>query len=185
MTELETLQRAKMYIDKLANGIDPVTDSEMPGDTVMNHVRLSRCFFYVSDILRQVIENGGEVGKKAKKEPFSITGEEASRIPVTEERRYLSYFCKDISEAAAHQEKRQLSHKVVSDWLVAEGYLSVEQAGDKTRKRVTDKGQDIGISEEQRVGQFGSYIAILYNARAQRLILDYLPAILEEAADKG
>ena len=26
MTELETMQHAKNYIDKLANGIDPLTD---------------------------------------------------------------------------------------------------------------------------------------------------------------
>lgn len=27
MTELEKMQRAKMYIDKLANGVDPLTDA--------------------------------------------------------------------------------------------------------------------------------------------------------------
>jgi hypothetical protein len=59
MTELEKMQRAKLYIDKLAGGIDPLTDAEVPGDSVLNNVRLSRCFYYVSDILRQVIENGG------------------------------------------------------------------------------------------------------------------------------
>ena len=26
MTDLETMQRAKMYLDKLANGINPLTD---------------------------------------------------------------------------------------------------------------------------------------------------------------
>ena len=62
MTELEKMQRAKMYLDKLANGIDPISDREMPDDTVLNQVRLSRCLFYVSVILRQVIENGGQIG---------------------------------------------------------------------------------------------------------------------------
>lgn len=51
MTDLEKMQRAKMYIDKLANGIDPLTDSEITDDSVLNHVRISRCLFYVSDIL--------------------------------------------------------------------------------------------------------------------------------------
>ena len=45
MTELEKMQRAKMYLDKLANGIDPISDREMPDDTVLNQVRLSRCLF--------------------------------------------------------------------------------------------------------------------------------------------
>lgn len=59
MTELETMQRAKMYLDKLAQGIDPISGQEIPNDSVLNNVRLARCFFYVSGILDQVIANGG------------------------------------------------------------------------------------------------------------------------------
>ena len=36
-------------------------------DDVINNVRISRCLFYVSDVLRQVIENGGVIGAPAKK----------------------------------------------------------------------------------------------------------------------
>ena len=35
MTELETVQRAKMYMDKLAQGIDPISDQELPEDAVI------------------------------------------------------------------------------------------------------------------------------------------------------
>lgn len=61
MTELETMQRAKMYLDKLAQGIEPISGQEIPNDSVLNNVRLARCFFYVSGILDQVIANGGRV----------------------------------------------------------------------------------------------------------------------------
>lgn len=44
MTELEKMQRAKMYIDKLANGINPIDDAAAPENDVINNVRLSRCF---------------------------------------------------------------------------------------------------------------------------------------------
>ena len=44
MTELETMQRAKMYLDKLAQGIDPISGQEIPNDSVLNNVRLARCF---------------------------------------------------------------------------------------------------------------------------------------------
>lgn len=52
MTELETMQRAKMYLDKLAQGIDPISGDEVPEDSVLNNVRLARCFFYVSGVLQ-------------------------------------------------------------------------------------------------------------------------------------
>ena len=45
MTELETLERAKMYIDKLANGVNPLDDSTVPENDIVNNIRLSRCFF--------------------------------------------------------------------------------------------------------------------------------------------
>ena len=48
MTELETMQRAKMYLDKLSRGIDPITGNEVPEDTVLNNVRICRCLHYVS-----------------------------------------------------------------------------------------------------------------------------------------
>ena len=66
MTELETMQRAKMYLDKLANGINPLTDQPTPDSDCINQVRISRCLFYVSDVLRKVIENGGNIGKSEK-----------------------------------------------------------------------------------------------------------------------
>ena len=64
MTELETMQRAKMYLDKLVQGIDPITNQEVPEDSVLNNVRLARCFFYVSDVLGKVIDIGGVIGGK-------------------------------------------------------------------------------------------------------------------------
>lgn len=40
MTGLETMRRAKVYMDKLAQGIDPVTNREVSEDSVLNNVRL-------------------------------------------------------------------------------------------------------------------------------------------------
>ena len=66
MNDLETMRRAKVYLDKLAQGIDPITNQEVCEDSVLNNVRLARCFFYVSDIIGQVIDNGGVVGQVTK-----------------------------------------------------------------------------------------------------------------------
>ena len=96
MTELETLQRAKMYLDKMANGIDPISDLPVPDSDCINQVKISRCLFYVSDILCKLIENGGVIekttkSKKIKKRHFDITQDELrnysfdnSPIPVSE-----------------------------------------------------------------------------------------------------
>ena len=67
MTDLETLERAKTYMEKLANGINPLDNSIIPDNDVVNNVRLSRCFFYIADVLRQVIDNGGVTKQKKEK----------------------------------------------------------------------------------------------------------------------
>ena len=71
MTELEKMQRARMYMTKLSQGINPLTEEILDDDTVFNNVKFARCFFYISDILSKVIENGGEIGKKAK-QPLTL-----------------------------------------------------------------------------------------------------------------
>lgn len=63
MTDREILCRAKEYIDKLANGIDPLTDSPVNENDIVNNIRISRCLFYVSNVLNRVIANGVHLKK--------------------------------------------------------------------------------------------------------------------------
>lgn len=72
MTELEKMQRAKMYIDKLANGINPIDDKQVSDEDAINNVRISRCLFYVSDILEQVISRKNKKIKSKKRAVFFI-----------------------------------------------------------------------------------------------------------------
>lgn len=51
MTELDTVKRARGYMDMLARGIDPISGQAVPGDSVLNQARLGRCFSYVAGIL--------------------------------------------------------------------------------------------------------------------------------------
>lgn len=56
MTEQEKLQRAKYYMDCLANGMNPLDGTSIPEQDVVNQVKISRCLFYVADVLRRQIE---------------------------------------------------------------------------------------------------------------------------------
>ena len=77
MTELETMMRAKQYIESLANGKNPLTGQNVNDDDIINNIRISRCLFYVSGVLQKVIDNGGEVqkvkSKKSQREEFNLT----------------------------------------------------------------------------------------------------------------
>ena len=67
MTELETMIRAESYIRKMADGINPITNEPAADCDMVNNVRITRCLYYVSDILRQVIDNDGGDKEKVRR----------------------------------------------------------------------------------------------------------------------
>ena len=133
MTELETMQRAKMYLDKLAQGIDPISGQEIPNDSVLNNVRLARCFFYVSGILDQVIANGGRVISGEKN--FYITQEEISRLQPSQEALRITQFADRITDGVHDPARKRLKATTITNWLIEKGFLEkrVDEAGKSKR----------------------------------------------------
>ena len=182
MTELETMQRAKMYLDKLAQGIDPVTNQEVPDDSVLNNVRLARCFFYVSDVLSKVIDNGGLIGGKPKLQAFAISPDQLTRIQISQEPVRVTQLVDMISAAVDNPHMKKLSTTVITNWLLEKGLLCKEMGPDGKNRRVpTDAGYLIGMSLQSRQGQYGEYHAVFYNPSAQQFVLDHLKEIFNEA----
>lgn len=183
MTELETMQRAKLYLDKLANGINPLTDQQVPDSDCINQVRISRCLFYVSDVLRKVIENGGNIGKteKIKKKPFMISHEMLKSFRLSGTPIPVSEITKRINELLNENAMTKLKHTSITAFLMESGLLVQTGAenGDKI-KTPTKQGTSIGIISEERVGQAGTtYRVTVYNADAQQFILDNIDAVIE------
>ena len=179
MTELEMMQRAKMYIDNLAQGVDPISHQELPEDTVLNNVRLDRCFFYVSDILGQVIANGGVVGGKTPLQPFSISAEQLAKVSLSPEPVRVTQLAAWIS-AAADSSQKKLNTTVITNWLLEKGFLEKQTGPDgKSRRVPTQLGLQIGMSIRLRQGQYGEYQAVFYDMGAQQFVLDNLEAMLQ------
>jgi hypothetical protein len=67
----------------------------------------------------------------------------------------------------------------LNQWLIQEGllYETTDTLG-KTRKMPTEQGKAIGISAETKIGREGEYIAVLFDAKAQRFIVNNIYEIL-------
>ena len=181
MTELETIARAKMYIDKLANGINPLDDTPVAENDVVNNVRISRCLFFVSDTLRKVLENGGiSTYQRVRKTEFNITAEELEKIELSDKPIPVSEIAKRINAVTDTERSKKFSHRMVTTWLVEIGMLNgIEDVTGKKSKRPTAEGNELGISVEERMGQNGPYQVVIYNKSAQKFIVDNVFAILE------
>lgn len=182
MTELEKIERAKMYMDKLANGINPIDDTVVPEEDVINHVRLSRCFFFVSDVLRQIIDNGGVSPrtrtKKPKKVPFALPYERRASFAFSEVPIPISEISKRLNLLLTDENMKKISYRDIRAWLIEIGMQEDLPSGGKI-KRPTAEGRELGISVEERMGAQGAYQVVLYNVQAQHFIVDHLDAIME------
>lgn len=182
MTELEKIERARMYIDKLANGINPIDDTVVPDGDIINNVRLSRCLFFVSDVLRQVIENGGmrsAADRKPKKRPLEIPFEKRSRFAYSETPIPASEIAKRINALADNDTMQKLTYSGILAWLTEIGMMEWALMPDgKHTKRPTKIGEENGISVEERMSNKGPYQVVVYNNAAQHFIIDNLDAIL-------
>lgn len=181
MTELEKIAYAKTYIEKLANGINPVTGQVVPDDDVINNVKISRCLFYVSDLLRQVVENGGISQSKVKivKQPFQLDYEARKQFRYSESPIPISEIAKRINELIPIEKMQKLSYKNLLDWLMESNFLEIiPGANGKMTRNPTHNGTMLGITMEHREGQRGLYSVIVYDLEAQKFILDNLDAVI-------
>ena len=181
MTELEKMQRAQMYIDKLANGINPIDDTPAAETDVINNVRISRCLFYVSDILKNVIENGIATPRqpKAKLVPFNISDEALVNFQYSEPPISLSEIVNRLNALIDTERMKKLSYKNVASWLIDIGVL-VEKPDEegKMKKYPTETGGEIGIFVSTKQGRYGMYKTVLYNLSAQHFIMDNIEAVM-------
>ncbi len=183
ITELDKLRRAKLYMEKLANGINPLDDSEIPEADVVNQVRLSRCFFYVADVLDGLI--AGEEAESAirvtrpRRTSFVLTDEERAQIPPADRTRSVSEIADTLNGVIDTDAVRRISAATVNDWLESLGLLERQIRADGKSMRVpTAEGLRMGISTEDREGSHGPYTVLRYSPAIQEFIYDNTEAIM-------
>lgn len=185
MTELEKIKGAKEYIDRLANGINPTDETMVPDGDVINDVRISRCFFYISDVLRCLIENNGtypSAARSQKKEAFAVPFEKRARFRYSEKPIPVSEIAKRLNELADGENMKKLSYSGILAWLMEIGMIrETTTSSGKHLKRPTENGAEIGITVEERTGENGTYHVVVYSTEAQEFIVDNLDAVLETA----
>lgn len=188
MTELEKIAYAKGFIDKLANGINPIDDTQISENEVVNNIRISRCLFFVSDILRQVLEmreNALPKAKKTKSPDFFISTDQIQSYQYTKEPITATAIARKISFLKQDENMKNLSYRQIEDFLLSLNLLCYNEDGARPHKIPTAEGQKMGISVETRRTIYGrEYMATCYNAAAQEFIIDNIEAVLATSAKK-
>ena len=177
MTEIEILRHAKSYIDKLAKGINPITDQAVNENDVVNNVRVSRCLFYVSDVLDKVIQNE-LIAPTAKNNliPFSLPSNIINRFQYSESPISVSIITSQINSFVSDSNMKKLKPNSITTFLLQTGFLQKDVAGCLP----TQKGITAGLSVEERKPEGKlPYKIVLYNKDAQKMIIDNMPIIVD------
>ena len=170
---INKLQWAKMFMDYLANGVDPVSNTDANADTLHNE-EIRSCFRYISDILsRDIYEAESNIRKG---NVFYITDEQFAELKT------YSYNCKvselaiEINRVTVENNTKKFSATWINDWLESEGYLC---KSDLRSRITTDKGKQLGITSEYRKRDNGNeYYINFFTEQAQRFIYDHIRAII-------
>lgn len=191
MTELEKIAYAKSFIDKLANGVNPLDDTPIPEGDIVNNVRLSRCFFYVSGILQKAMERERRKMPKEKKPaplPFSITWEELQRFEYSDQPISASAMARKINwlvkDAIDQKRMERLSYRRINQWLYDIGMIEWrEWEGGRMKRFPTAEGEAIGLVLSIWESYGRSAPVIYFSEEAQRFIIDHMEAIVATGAD--
>ncbi len=184
LTEKEKMQRAKLYMLKLSDGINPVDDKKI-NDTVYGSERLSKCFLYIAEVLEGVIsENKSDkVGnvKSREKTPFEITDEQLKKVHISSNNLVISEFVNEINKTTDNPNMKNLQPKQINDWLVNKGYLKNQlDSKGHIHRELTEKSEEIGIISKVGTGTFGQYTIILYSETAQKFLIKNMHNILSD-----
>lgn len=176
MEEKEKIAIAQDWVRKLANGINPINGNSLNDDDVVNNVHISRCLFYVADLL-------GKYSERTKKTtsprimPFVASAMQIDKYNYAEAIS-ISPFAKEL-EKLIPENMQSINYKTIVKWLMQEGLLIEGEIDSKGRipKVPTEEGGKIGIYCEQRDNNGGQYIITLYNRTAQKFILEHIGEI--------
>lgn len=176
MDERQKLFIAQDWVRKLANGINPLNGNAVKEDDIVNDVHVSRCLFYVADIL----------GKCSERKTIAYILRNNAFDPAAVQRDRYHYvdaisiapFAQEI-EKLIPEDMEAISYKSIVQWLTQKGLLleSEPDRNGRTYKIPSEEGRKVGIYTEDRENNGGHYLITLYNREAQKYILEHLAEI--------
>ena len=160
------LKHAQEYIEKMANGINPLNNEKIKEDELINNVRISRCLFYVNTILKEVIANN-----KTKTKSFYLTKEQLSKYEYTNFPISITQILKKINALITDSAMSKLKINELINWLLEVGLIKIVEKNEKQVKVPTEFGRNLGLHIEHIFTPSKEYDKIMYSKEAEEYII--------------
>lgn len=170
MIDAEKTKSAKEWIEKLANGVNPLNNTPLNDTDIVNDVHISRCLFYVAEVLENSLHSKASKSGKNYAREFALSNDDVLRVNLFPESG-ITNFVKEINKVVP-ADMRPISVTQVLRWLLNAGLLEEVVLEDKKTKQATEKGVAIGIQSGWKDSGTGQRIfASTYSINAQKYIL--------------
>ncbi len=176
------LDVAIKYVERIADGCNPVNNVPLENDDILNNPNIIRCMYFIKDVLKEVRNNDCIIGGKSGKEPalpFPI--EILDRFSYVEDKS-ITHVLNQIYEPIVSMNVKKVSVTKVTAALKEEGYLLDEPNAEtgKTRKVPSKKGRELGIYTIEREYNGRMYESVTYNQNAQKYVVELIRKLVEE-----
>ena len=194
MEKTELIERAKMYLKLLSDGVHPVTGDTVPTDSAFVDEKIKRCFSFISQILDEYVELSEKVKKLEsekekttiivpKKQEFSITQEQCDSIKLSKAPITVLSFMRNINSVIDSGSMEKLTSTRINRWLSKRGLVTTEKVQTMVSKTVykpSDFAVKIGIVEEEVVDKKSGEVKaqIKLGESAQLFIIENLEEII-------
>ena len=175
------LDVAIKYVERIADGCNPVNNVPLENDDILNNPNIIRCMYFIKDVLEEVRRNGGMIGGKVGKEPaLPFPMEILDRFTYLEDKS-ITHVLNQIYEPIADMNVKKVSVTKVTATLKEEGYLLDEPNPEtgKTRKVPSAKGRELGIYLVEREYNGRIYESVTYNQQAQEYVVEVIRKLAE------
>lgn len=188
----ELVERAKVYLKLLGEGIHPVTGIEIPHDSTFLDEKIKNCFNFITQVLDEYVELSEKVKKLESsdkivvvpnKQAFSITQEQCYEIKLSKEPLSIISFMKNINSVINAETTEKLTSTRVTKWLVNKGLVTstkVQAVVKKTTYKPSELALKIGILEEETIDKKSGEIKaqIKLEESAQLFIIENIEEII-------
>ena len=184
VVDTKKLEIAIQYLQRIAEGHNPVNNIPVDDDSVIKNPNVVRCMLFIKEVLEEVKRNDGYIGRRPRTNRDSSKQEyplEALKEFRYSEDKSVTRLVDQINNLADMTVYQRITYIPITAWLKQNGYLGEEQTEENGKKRtvVTDKGRETGIkSELRRNAKDQEYVYITYGRTAQEFIVSNMDKIL-------
>lgn len=180
--DLAKLDVAIKYVNRIADGCNPVNNVPLENNDILNDPNIIRCMYFIKEVLEEVRSNDGVIGGKKEKAaampfPIEILDEFTYKEDLS-----ITHVLNQIYEPLADVNVKKISASKITSVLKEEGYLLDEQNPEtgKNRKVPSEKGKLLGIYMVEREYSGRVYQTVTYNQNAQEYVVKVLKRMIEE-----